>query len=213
MPKAAVLMKTPAVGAQLWHKRTMEMEMEPELDLNQASRETLLAVIAEQRGVIAEQQDTIAQMGKRVEGLEARLSGGGPEAGMPGHKPAARRKKPAEQEKKRRKKRPLCSAITASRVSRLVCSRSNSGPIVLLCHNCAPAASIFQPGGGLRQIRLTNSEQLRFVVALDRGYICPWPTPRGQKAKDRQRRRCRRVLRQLPLPSTRYSSCRRTTFI
>ena len=80
--------------------------MGPELDLKQASRETLLAVIAEQRGVIAEQQDTIAQMGKRVEGLEARLSGGGPEARMPGHTPAARRKKPAEQEKKPRKKRP-----------------------------------------------------------------------------------------------------------
>ena len=102
MPKAAVPMKTLAVGAQLWHKRTMG----PELDLKQASRETLLAVIAEQRGVIAEQQDTIAQMGKRVEGLEARLSGGGPEARMPGHTPAARRKKPAEQEKKPRKKRP-----------------------------------------------------------------------------------------------------------
>ena len=42
MPKAAVLMKIPAVGAQLWHKRTME----PELDLKQASRETLPAVIA-----------------------------------------------------------------------------------------------------------------------------------------------------------------------
>ena len=80
--------------------------MGPELDLKQASRETLLAVIAEQRGVIAEQQNTIAQMGKRVEGLEARLSGGGPEARMPGHTPAARRKKPAEQEKKPRKKRP-----------------------------------------------------------------------------------------------------------
>ena len=53
MPKAAVLMKTPAVGAQLWHKRRME----PELDLRQASRETVLAVIAEQ-------QDTSAQMGK-----------------------------------------------------------------------------------------------------------------------------------------------------
>ena len=74
--------------------------MEPELDLKQASRETLLAVIAEQ-------QDTVAQMGKRVEGLEARLSGGGPEAGMPGHKPTARRKKPAEQEKKPRKKHRL----------------------------------------------------------------------------------------------------------
>ena len=74
--------------------------MEPELDLKQASRETLLAVIAEQ-------QDTVAQMGKRVEGLEARLSGGGPEARMPGHKPAAKRKKPAEQEKKPRKKHRL----------------------------------------------------------------------------------------------------------
>ena len=42
LPKAAVLMKTPAVGAQLWHKRTMG----PELDLKQASRETLPAVIA-----------------------------------------------------------------------------------------------------------------------------------------------------------------------
>lgn len=102
LPKAAVLMKTLAAGAQLWHRRTMG----PELDLKQASRETLLAVIAEQRGVIGEQQDTIAQMGKRVEGLEARLSGGGPEARMPGHTPAARRKKPAEQEKKPRKSVP-----------------------------------------------------------------------------------------------------------
>ena len=83
----------------MWHRRTME----PELDLKQASRETLPSVIARQRGVIAEQQDTIAQMGKRAEGLEARLSGGGPEAGMPGRQLAARRKKPAEQEKKPRK--------------------------------------------------------------------------------------------------------------
>ena len=91
MPKAAVLMKTLAVGAQLWHKRTMG----PELDLKQASRETLLAVIAEQ-------QDTIAQMGKRVEGLEARQSGGGPASRPPGHRRTAGRKKPAEQEKKPR---------------------------------------------------------------------------------------------------------------
>ena len=38
---------------------------------------------------------------------------------------------------------PRCSAITASRVSRLTCFRSNSGPIVLLCHNCAPTAGVF----------------------------------------------------------------------
>ena len=65
--------------------------METEVDLNQASRETLLEIIVELR--------------QRVESLEARLSGGGPGARMPGHKPAARRKKPAADEKKLRKKR------------------------------------------------------------------------------------------------------------
>ena len=66
--------------------------MEAELDLDQASRETLLGIIAELR--------------QRVESLEARLSGGGgPGARMPGHKPAARRKKPAGEEKKPRRKR------------------------------------------------------------------------------------------------------------
>ena len=34
-------------------------------------------------------------------------------------------------------------AITAGRVSRLACFRSNSGSIVLLCHNCAPTAGVF----------------------------------------------------------------------
>ena len=70
-------------------KRTMETEV----DLNQASRETLLEIIAELR--------------QRVESLEARLSGGGgPGARMPGHKPVARRKEAAEEEKKPRRKRP-----------------------------------------------------------------------------------------------------------
>ena len=61
------------------------------MDLNQASREALLEIIAELR--------------QRVESLEARLSGGGPGVRMPGHKPAAKRKKPAAEEKKPRKKR------------------------------------------------------------------------------------------------------------
>ena len=55
-----------ASGARLWHKRTMEAE----LDLDQASRETLLEIIAELR--------------QWVESLEARLSSGGPGARMPG---------------------------------------------------------------------------------------------------------------------------------
>ncbi len=78
----------------MWHKRTMETR----LDLDQASRETLLAVIAEQQGVIFE-------LRQRVESLEARLSGGGPGARMPGHKPAARRKRAAGEGKKPRRKR------------------------------------------------------------------------------------------------------------
>ena len=66
--------------------------METEVDLNQASRETLLEIIAELR--------------QRVESLKAHLSsGGGPGARMPGHKPAARRTKPPVKENKPRKKR------------------------------------------------------------------------------------------------------------
>ena len=47
------------------------------MDLNQASREALLEIIAEQQGVISE-------LRQRIESLEARLSGGGPGARMPG---------------------------------------------------------------------------------------------------------------------------------
>ncbi len=85
----------------MWHKRTMETEV----DLDLANRETLLAVIAEQQGVITGQQGMIAELRQRIESLEARLSGGGPGARMPGHKPAARRKKPAAEGKKPRRKR------------------------------------------------------------------------------------------------------------
>ena len=67
-----------------------------ETGLDQAIRETLLAIIAEQQGVITGQQGAIAELRQRVESLVARL---------PGHRPAARRKKPAEQEKKPQKKR------------------------------------------------------------------------------------------------------------
>ena len=69
--------------------------METEVDLDQASRETLLEVIAQQQGIIA-------GLRQQVESLEVRLSGGGPGARMPGHKPAARRKEAAEEEKKPR---------------------------------------------------------------------------------------------------------------
>ena len=53
---------------------------------------------------------------------------------------------------------PLLFRDDRQQVSRLAWSSPVS--IVPLCHNSAPAASAFQPGGGLRQIRLTKSEQL-----------------------------------------------------
>ena len=92
-------MAKPAAGAELWHKGTTE----PGLDL--ASRETLLAIIAEQQGVITGQQGAIAELRQRVESLVARLSGGGLGARMPWHKPAARGKKGVGEAKKPRKKR------------------------------------------------------------------------------------------------------------
>ena len=67
---------------------------------------------------------------------------------------------------------PCCSAITASRVSRLAWSSPVS--IVPLCHNSAPAASAFQPGGGLRHIRRTKSEQLLLGLGLDKGRKICW---------------------------------------
>ena len=45
---------------------------------------------------------------------------------------------------------PCCCAITSSRVSRLAWSRSTSVSIVLLCHNRALDASVFQIEGGFR---------------------------------------------------------------
>ena len=95
--------------------------METGLDLTKASRETLLAVIAEL-------QDTNAGLRQRVESLEARLSAAGPRGGMPGHKPAARRKKMPEQEKKPRRKRPHGFARPQMKATRRVVHAPESCP-------------------------------------------------------------------------------------
>ena len=71
------------------------MEIEP--DLNSASRETLLAIIAEQQTVIIELQG-------RIEDLERRAATRGRSAGMPSNKPSVKR---GESERKGpRKRRP-----------------------------------------------------------------------------------------------------------
>ena len=62
----------------------MERELERELELTTASREVLLAVIAQQQAVIAKLQ-------QRIETLEGKAQPGGP-GGMPGLKPKADRK-------------------------------------------------------------------------------------------------------------------------
>jgi hypothetical protein len=75
--------------------------MDPELDLTMASRETLLAIIAQQQATIGEQQANIAQLQQRVAALEARLNTRG-SADMPGIKPASTRAAPRKAARKRR---------------------------------------------------------------------------------------------------------------
>ncbi len=68
--------------------------METELDLTTASREVLLAVIAQQKIIIA-------QLQHRIEALESRLNARG-SPGMPGNKPSSGRPAPSKAARKRR---------------------------------------------------------------------------------------------------------------
>ncbi len=84
---------------ELWHTR----EVNTELELSLASRETLLALLAKQRAVNAEQQVVIAQLQRRVEALEARLKRRG-SSGMPGNMPSSGRQ-PTEKKEPRKPRR------------------------------------------------------------------------------------------------------------
>ena len=70
----------------MWHTG----EVETELDLNAASRETLLEIIGEQRAVIADLQ-------RRIGALESRLNRRG-FAGMPGNQPPSSQQAPEKKE-------------------------------------------------------------------------------------------------------------------
>lgn len=83
--------------------------MKSNIDLASASRDSLLALIAEQQTalaqyeqVIAQQHEQIAQLHERVEALQARLMPSGGSSPMPGLKPAATRKAPRNESRKRR---------------------------------------------------------------------------------------------------------------
>jgi len=68
--------------------------MDLEADLAMASRETLLAIIAEQKA-------TIAQLRRRIGALEERLNNRG-SPGMPGNKPPAAQRPPRKESRKKR---------------------------------------------------------------------------------------------------------------
>ena len=65
-----------------------------ESDLNNASRQTLLKIIADQQTVIAGQQTVIAELSARVEELENRNPPRSRVRGMPGNKPSSKRSRP-----------------------------------------------------------------------------------------------------------------------
>ena len=77
--------------------------MNHDIDLDTASRESLLALIGRQHGLIEEQQALIVQLQRRVEDLERKAGPGGPK-GMPGNKPQSQQKsdQPKEPRKTRR---------------------------------------------------------------------------------------------------------------
>ena len=78
--------KTLAWPGELWHTR----EVDTELDLNAASRETLLEIIAGQRAVIADLQ-------RRIGVLESRPNRRG-SSGMPGNQPHSSQQAPEKKE-------------------------------------------------------------------------------------------------------------------
>jgi len=72
-----------------------------ELDLAVASREALLALIADLPATLAQRDATIADLQKRIAALEHRLTAGG-RSGMPGNKPPVSKPKPPAKERKKR---------------------------------------------------------------------------------------------------------------
>ena len=139
-----------------------------ETGLDQAIRETLLAIIAEQQGVITGQQGAIAELRQRVESLVARQSGGGLGARMPGHKPAARRKKPAEQEKKPRKKRQPGFARPRMGPARRVVHAPESCPE---CHTTLSGGWV-QRTGEVRDIPVVPAEVTEHVFIARTCPLC-----------------------------------------
>ena len=82
---------------ELWHKGVVKKGP----DLDNASRETLLGVIAEQQTIVARQQAVIVELRRRIDELERRVTRG-PSGGMPGNKPGKRRESESGKPRKQR---------------------------------------------------------------------------------------------------------------
>jgi transposase len=87
------------------------------MNLDTASREQLLQLIAEQQATIAQQQATIQALEARVRDLEARLAKGGPR-GMPGLKPQS--VDPARPPRPRQRRAHNCARRRAPPTARIV---------------------------------------------------------------------------------------------
>ena len=94
--------KTLAWPGELWHTR----EVDTELNLNAASRETLLEIIAGQRAVIADLQ-------RRIGVLESRPNRRG-SSGMPGNQPHSSRQAPEKKEPRKPRRRGGLSRLRDS---------------------------------------------------------------------------------------------------
>ena len=106
--------KTLAWPGELWHTR----EVDTELDLNAASRETLLEIIAGQRAVIADLQ-------RRIGVLESGPNRRG-SSGMLGNQPHSSRQAPEKKEPRKPRRRGGLSRLRDSPERRMGTANSGS---------------------------------------------------------------------------------------
>ena len=77
--------------------------MDTEIDLTTASRDVLIAIIAQLQATVLEQQRVIERLERRVAELEGQAKPGGPPR-MPGHKSSSGRQPPAQQQPRKQRR-------------------------------------------------------------------------------------------------------------
>ena len=77
--------------------------MDTEIDLTTASRDVLIAIIAQLQATVLEQQRVIERLQRRIAELEGQAKSGGPPR-MPGLKPSSGRQPPAQQQPRKQRR-------------------------------------------------------------------------------------------------------------